>query len=143
VEFVEQELGWQNPANANDVDHDGNVSPIDALLIINQLSQPEYADSLTGQLPATRSNADVPCVDVTGDMIVTPLDALLVINALNQSSPLISNRSPSLASQVRGLYSSNGIHMASTGDSNLSDDDDSLSQLDQFFATLTGPVEPS
>ncbi len=68
---------WQNPVNRFDVSNDGVVSPLDALLVINELSA-RGSRSLVGstlQRP--------PWVDVSGDVAVSPLDALLVINRLN------------------------------------------------------------
>lgn len=66
----------QNPFNAADVNNDGLVTPLDALLVINQLSRTvrgegESASSTIGRF-----------TDVTGDGLVTPLDALTVINVI-------------------------------------------------------------
>jgi hypothetical protein len=66
-----------------DVNGDGKVTPIDALLIINVLNNfhglptndPVRAYFTIGQVKA----------DASGDRGITPLDALLVINALNRS----------------------------------------------------------
>ena len=61
---------------AIDVNSDGWVSPLDALLVINHLNKP---DSSTGELTdAARA------LDVDHNGAVSPLDALLVINYLNQ-----------------------------------------------------------
>lgn len=69
-----------------DINGDGKVSPVDALLIINVLNNfrglptndPVRAFFTIGQVKA----------DSSGDRGVTPLDALLVINALNRRSTL-------------------------------------------------------
>src|SRR6186997_1678190 len=68
---------FQNAFNEFDVDDDGVVAPLDALLIINDLNA-----SGPRHLPAVRSGSD-PFIDVTGDGVSSPLDALIVINALN------------------------------------------------------------
>ncbi len=60
---------------ALDVNDDGWVSPLDVLLVINQLN----GDRLT----VLASGADYYQFDVSGDGYLSPLDALLVINYLN------------------------------------------------------------
>ena len=69
---------WQNPGNALDVNADSRLTPLDALLVINQLNSIG-----SGQLP-DRSTSEPPFIDTNGDGILTPLDALLVINELNR-----------------------------------------------------------
>ncbi len=58
-----------------DVDGNGSVTPLDVLLIFNQLNR---ADGLFDQLHPDH----LP--DVSGDSLISALDALLVINFLNQ-----------------------------------------------------------
>lgn len=72
---------------ALDVNRDGYVSPMDVLLIINELNL------ATGRFARTTVAGNV--LDVTGDGLLTPIDALQVINFLNRVSPL--NRSSALA----------------------------------------------
>ncbi|MCO8121425.1 tandem-95 repeat protein [Stieleria sp. TO1_6] len=67
----------QNPNLNADVNDDGNVSPIDALLVINRLGT-----STTGSIPVTDQDAGPPYYDVNGDQSITPIDALEVINEL-------------------------------------------------------------
>ncbi|MFO1062506.1 MAG: dockerin type I domain-containing protein [Pirellulales bacterium] len=70
---------WSNLRNLLDVNDDGNITPLDALLIINQLNS-VGPRSLFGRDPE-----DLPrFIDVNNDGYVTALDALLVINRLNQ-----------------------------------------------------------
>ena len=64
-----------NPDNPLDVNADGFVSPLDALLVINQINGPT---GLTNS-----SNEAVTYFDVSGDGSVSPIDALTVINYLN------------------------------------------------------------
>lgn len=78
---------WQNPDGADDVNADGEVSPIDALVTINAMND-GGAGSLQGRFapPALHGrfhNAIEHYVDPSGDSQLTPLDALLIINALN------------------------------------------------------------
>ena len=77
--------GWQNPAIAEDVNQDGHVSPIDALLVINHLNSMD--PSTLGQpLPVPESgNEPPPFLDVDGDNRGCPIDALMVINRISQS----------------------------------------------------------
>ena len=76
---------WSNPFIAEDVNIDGYVSPIDALLVINYLNTTDPA-ILAQPLPIPEvGNEPPPFLDVNGDSIVTPLDALMVINRISQS----------------------------------------------------------
>jgi hypothetical protein len=66
----------QNALIAEDVNQDGVVTPIDALIVINELNK-------NGPRPV---EAVSHTVDVNGDGYVTPLDSLVVINELNRSA---------------------------------------------------------
>ncbi len=65
-----------NPLDPMDVDNDGILTPLDALLIINQINS-------RSNLASTSGSATAPFTDVDGDRFVTPTDAILVINVLN------------------------------------------------------------
>jgi hypothetical protein len=67
----------QNPALRTDVNGDGNVSPIDALLIINHLAR-----SGLPAIPVTPSDQAPPFYDVDGNQSISAVDALQVINEL-------------------------------------------------------------
>jgi hypothetical protein len=70
---------WQNPVNALDVDSDGQVKPLDVLLIINYINARG-----SGRPPVLPSpQGPVHYFDVSGDSLVAPLDVLLVINYIN------------------------------------------------------------
>lgn len=70
---------WTNPQLALDVDDDGELSPIDALLVINDLNT--FGPR---QLPAVSAGSfPPPFLDTSGDGYVTPIDALRVLNHLN------------------------------------------------------------
>ena len=78
---------WQNPLNRLDVDNDRSVSPIDVLVIFNELNAliGTRVAGADGKLPVPNSQtAPPPFLDVNGDCFVSPLDALIVINALNE-----------------------------------------------------------
>jgi hypothetical protein len=69
----------RNPADFLDVNADGFLSPIDALLIINYLNE-------EGAGPVTGLTAPPPYRDVDGDNFISAIDVLQVINALNDLS---------------------------------------------------------
>ncbi len=75
---------WTNPEITLDVNNDGELSPIDALLVINDLNT--FGPR---QLPAPSSGSTPPpFLDTSGDGYVTPIDALRVLNHLNGESAL-------------------------------------------------------
>ena len=67
---------WQNQKNPLDVDGDGIVSPIDALIDINALNS-----NMGGPLPLPANPP--PYYDVDGDGQLTPSDVIAIINYLN------------------------------------------------------------
>ena len=71
-----------NPTNALDVNDDTSVTPLDALLVINQLN----ASALGAASATAEGESKNLYLDVSGDGSLSPLDALLVINALNSQS---------------------------------------------------------
>jgi len=71
---------WQNPILRWDVNNDGFVSPIDALLLINYINS---QSSPPPALPASRAVGS-PFYDVNGDGFATAGDVLLVINEINR-----------------------------------------------------------
>lgn len=73
-EFSPHAPPLHNATNMFDVNGDGFVSPIDALLVINHLNG-AADDPLNGP----------PYLDPSADQVVSPLDALMVINWLNSS----------------------------------------------------------
>jgi hypothetical protein len=82
ISFEKDEAPWQNGTLPTDVNGDGVVSPIDALLVINYLNRDG-----SGPVPEiTGDQGPPPYLDVNGDGFITPIDALLVINLLNRAS---------------------------------------------------------
>jgi hypothetical protein len=71
---------FQNESEAEDVDNDGWITPLDALLVINDLNNRGARDLTdTDERPEH-------LIDVNGDDYVSAVDALLIINRLNSSS---------------------------------------------------------
>ncbi len=67
-----------------DVNADYSVTPLDALIIINELNASGPRQLGVGGTPgATGEQSSSPLIDVDGDGYLNPLDALLVINHLN------------------------------------------------------------
>ena len=75
---------WQNAAQALDVNVDGRVTPLDALLMINEINARRIS-AASSQLPPriTASQID-QYFDTNGDGVVSPLDALLVMDYLKR-----------------------------------------------------------
>jgi hypothetical protein len=80
---------WQNPTEALDVNNDGHITAIDALLVINEINNRHVSDPTTGSLPIPPVPPQVPTnsppgyVDVDGNRFVSARDALLIINHIN------------------------------------------------------------
>ncbi|TWU66701.1 tandem-95 repeat protein [Crateriforma conspicua] len=70
----------QNQTEFNDVNDDGFITAIDALLIINEL---ERAGG--GPIAVEPDDVPPPYYDVSGDRFITAFDSLLVINHLNRT----------------------------------------------------------
>ena len=66
---------FQNPILPHDVNLDENISPADALAIINELNIPTANPLNVGTF-----------LDTTGDDVLTPIDALTIINEINEPS---------------------------------------------------------
>jgi len=87
---------WQNPLWNLDVDFDGTVSPLDALVPINEINrQNGGGPKIDFKQPVGENNY----LDVDGDLTLSPLDVLNVVNYLNASkTPLPTNLSLSVDS---------------------------------------------
>lgn len=75
-----EESHWHNEVVAQDVNADGTITAIDALLVINLLNQGVNSLLVGSSIPHS------PYVDVSNDFFLTAFDALLVINAINRGS---------------------------------------------------------
>ncbi len=69
----------QNPADPLDVNNDGHKTPIDALVIFNELNVAAGAEAAI----AGEDAGQQMFFDVNGDRFVSPIDALMVLNELN------------------------------------------------------------
>ncbi len=72
---------YTNPANRLDVNNDGFVSAIDALLVINDMNNNGARPLSSGGEGEGGTTHNF--IDVNGDRYVTAIDALMVINHLN------------------------------------------------------------
>jgi hypothetical protein len=83
---------WQNWRQPLDVSDDSLITPLDALLIINQLNA-------GGSRQLALSDGPLSFIDCNGDRFLSPLDALLVINELNRqtATPRAASRTQLLA----------------------------------------------
>ncbi|TWT84610.1 Bifunctional hemolysin/adenylate cyclase precursor [Planctomycetes bacterium CA13] len=75
---------WHNFLRPGDVNNDGNVTAIDALRVINELTQRDFSDGNTQKLSEAIEVNGWPnaYLDLNADGRATALDALLVINDL-------------------------------------------------------------
>jgi hypothetical protein len=76
----------QNPSEPLDVNGDGEVSPLDALQVINQLAR--GTDPVPADMAEAIDTHSSSWVDVDGNGATTPRDALWVINHLARQSRL-------------------------------------------------------
>ncbi len=90
VEVVASRL--QNPDINADVNDDGEVSALDALLVINHLSRADGAASI----PVLPTDRGPNFYDVNGNQQITANDALIVINELSR----INNGSSTLGNEL-------------------------------------------
>ncbi len=79
---------WQNEASPVDVNADGSVTAIDALLVIN------FLNTQPGNPPEFQQ----PYLDVKRDDAITAIDALFVINAL--TCKLLAKVRPTIRSSL-------------------------------------------
>lgn len=100
---------WTNWAEPMDINDDGRITPLDALLGINALNRGSFGD-----LPLLADDAEinVSFVDTNGDGKLSPLDALLVINHLNRDSQSAASRTD-WTDQADSAHSSPDASLAS------------------------------
>ena len=80
------ESGLENPLTFGDVNANGEVTSLDALLVINRLGRAQGQPSV----PVAPDDRGPNFFDVNGNMSITSLDALLVINNIGSNAPIIS-----------------------------------------------------
>ena len=74
---------WQNPRSPLDVNDDGLVVPLDALVLINDINTRNVRPL---PIPPVAPLLPPPYLDVNGDGALTAQDVLIVINYLNSAS---------------------------------------------------------
>ena len=78
-------VNWQNPLQNHDANGDGQITPLDALVVINYLNANVNNPNLgILPLPPAPPRLPPPYLDVDGDNFATPSDARVVINELNR-----------------------------------------------------------
>jgi hypothetical protein len=97
IQVTDSDGVWHNRQRPFDVNNDGSVSPVDALLVINFLNI-FGAGSVPGGSPP-------PYYDVNSDSFVTPIDALMVINVLNTQGAEGEGEGATPAAQVQSAAS--------------------------------------
>lgn len=146
---------WRNQIIAEDVDDNGSVTPLDALLVIIDLN----ANGPRVLAAPTANNTPQPFLDVDGNGVVAPTDALLVIIRLNSgggSEPVgeYVDEEPSVPA-ASGAVAASGA-TSSSGNSGTAapmylppeffnptqsgllpdDDEEAANPLDAFFAAM-------
>ncbi|QDV83491.1 tandem-95 repeat protein [Planctomycetes bacterium TBK1r] len=128
----------QNPNLNPDVNDDGDISPIDALLVINRLAR-----SGASQIPVEDSDFGPPYFDVNGDKVITPLDALAVINELARRQAVSGLGEGIEGEQVGFIDDSEDAPAALVSDvidliafDDDDDEDDRIDALDAAFGDL-------
>lgn len=76
-------ITWQNPRNPLDVNDDGHVLPLDALVLINDINA---RGTRPLPIPPVSPVVPPPYLDVSGNGDLGPQDVLMVINFLNAST---------------------------------------------------------
>jgi subtilase family serine protease len=86
-DFIQVDDGssWHHWSLPTDVNADGRVTPLDVLLVINEINLRQYSQPNV-TLPLRPIASTLPYFDVNKDGFVTPLDVLIVINWINAHS---------------------------------------------------------
>ena len=70
-------VDWRNPLDSLDVDQDRSISPLDVLVVINDINAKGSRKLPDVKTPGTAF------LDADGDQFVSPLDVLSIVNAIN------------------------------------------------------------
>ena len=126
-----------------DVNADGSVSAIDALLIINEVQR---LDSASGQGESASGSRPLRFVDVNNDGKASPIDALRVINYLNKQT---ASSEPMLAAASEPILVASGTVAVPVGSAAIaaamSTADvpaEDLSSAAKVVGGLSGDVDP-
>ncbi len=77
IEVVDNPFPWHNYRIAADVNDDGNITPVDALIVVNYLNFNQSTD------PPAPPARPAPFYDAQPTNTITPADALFIVNVLN------------------------------------------------------------
>ncbi|QEG01722.1 hypothetical protein Mal15_58010 [Stieleria maiorica] len=127
----------QNPDLNPDVNDDGDISPIDALLVINHLARQSSAS-----IPVQDTDVGPPYYDVNGDKLISPLDALAVINELARRQAISGLGEMVEGEQIGDESDSEPVSSAIASDfidaiaGDDDDEDDRINALDAAFGDL-------
>lgn len=131
--------GWHNVDSPQDVNADGYVTPLDALLLVTYINDNGVGDLAEGEAPTFFP-------DIDGDGVLAPLDALLLFNYLNENLPTIDGAASgdAFASEEAASFAASRMAIRPDGltddasfDVDSSDDDVSESkETDLVFARL-------
>ncbi|MFK8112244.1 MAG: Ig-like domain-containing protein, partial [Rubripirellula sp.] len=113
--------GLENPLMFGDVNANGEVTALDALLIINQLS----GSGGQASIPVDPADRGPNFFDVNGNMSITALDALLVINNIGSNAPIISAEGEMVSLSAEPVVAS----MAASYDTAVVDPVDSIDDV--------------
>ena len=127
----------QNPVNRLDVNADGFVSPIDVLIVVNDLNF-NGPRVLPLDLPVP------PYLDVNGDKSVSPLDVLELINFINARGNSGSGEGEGEASMASLGYTQDHVMMVSIADAlRISTEFERTTQLAKRFDTAVTELSDS
>jgi hypothetical protein len=132
---------WHHLDVPEDVDMSGDVVPLDALLIVNDLNN-RGARQLSAP---TEGDSPPPYYDVSGDGWLTSLDALRVVNWLNANMSSESEASVGIPNMFTLAAPVNLITAAMTVDSGVVQEPPSQSRieynsLDDYYTQATDQV---
>lgn len=109
-------FSWTNQTNKLDVNNDTNISPIDALLVVNELN------TVGGHALPALTQAPTAYLDTNEDGFVSPMDALLVINELSRRAAQQNQQAAAaIPAVVEGPFVAEGEALGSGTSSSLVD----------------------
>ncbi len=87
LKLLETALPWHNKSKPEDVDTDGDIDPLDALVVINLLNDTSLTNGQAFIIVPEDGGSRLSKPDVTQDNRVSSRDALVIINRLNSNTP--------------------------------------------------------
>jgi ELWxxDGT repeat protein len=93
---------WHHLEQPGDINQRDGVSPLDALLVINELNEREFSEIVDGAI-ITLLQPDY-AFDVNNDQLISPFDALIVINLLNSDAARSAPPRAAAAADIDGYH---------------------------------------